>query len=217
MSKEEEDEEEYEKLNNNKYEFLNAPILLEEFRNKYLSSLNIFLNDEKFKEKTDSLPSLKSSTISKYEKLIVREQKDKEKKKRYKRSSSTVTFQNAGENIITSPQHKKAVKKASNKAIQLRYIINDHELVKINLQVIEENNEMYNNKLTDPFNSYFHESNSKIRKKALEQIINSLLPKGNSIKEENDKFQNSKSNLPNTNNTNDLNIDPEIIKDNETL
>ena len=216
MSKEDEDEEEFEKLNHNKYEFLNAPILLEEFRNKYLSSLNIFLNDDKFKEKTDSLPSLKSSTISKYEKLINKEQKEKEKKRRYKRSSSTIAFQNAGENIISSPQHKKISKKLLNKGNQLRYIINDHELIKINLQVIEENSEM-NKKLTDPFNSYFHESNSKIRKKALEQIINSLLPKGNSIKEENNKFQNSKSNLPNTNNTNDLNIDPEIIKDNETL
>ena len=216
MSKEDEDEEEFEKLNHNKYEFLNAPILLEEFRNKYLSSLNIFLNDDKFKEKTDSLPSLKSSTISKYEKLINKEQKEKEKKRRYKRSSSTIAFQNAGENIISSPQHKKISKKLLNKGNQLRYIINDHELIKINLQVIEENSEM-NKKLKDPFNSYFHESNSKIRKKALEQIINSLLPKGNSIKEENNKFQNSKSNLPNTNNTNDLNIDPEIIKDNETL
>ncbi len=216
MSKEDEDEEEFEKLNHNKYEFLNAPILLEEFRNKYLSSLNIFLNDDKFKEKTDSLPSLKSSTISKYEKLINKEQKEKEKKRRYKRSSSTIAFQNAGENIISSPQHKKISKKLLNKGNQLRYIINDYELIKINLQVIEENSEM-NKKLTDPFNSYFHESNSKIRKKALEQIINSLLPKGNSIKEENNKFQNSKSNLPNTNNTNDLNIDPEIIKDNETL
>ena len=216
MSKEDEDEEEFEKLNHNKYEFLNAPILLEEFRNKYLSSLNIFLNDDKFKEKTDSLPSLKSSTISKYEKLINKEQKEKEKKRRYKRSSSTIAFQNAGENIISSPQHKKISKKLLNKGNQLRYIINDHELIKINLQVIEENSEM-NKKLTEPFNSYFHESNSKIRKKALEQIINSLLPKGNSIKEENNKFQNSKSNLPNTNNTNDLNIDPEIIKDNETL
>ena len=107
MSKEDEGEEEFEKLNHNKYEFLNAPILLEEFRNKYLSPLNIFLNDDKFKEKTDSLPSLKSSTISKYEKLINKEQKEKEKKRRYKRSSSTMTFQNAGENIIASPQHKK--------------------------------------------------------------------------------------------------------------
>ena len=65
-----EDEEDYEELNNNKYEFLNAPILLDEFRKNYLSSLNIFLNDQKFKEKTDSLPVLKSSAISKYEKLI---------------------------------------------------------------------------------------------------------------------------------------------------
>ena len=216
MSKEDEDDEEFEKLNHNKYEFLNAPILLEEFRNKYLSSLNIFLNDEKFKEKTDALPSLKSSTISKYEKLISKEQKEREKKRRYKRSSSTATFQNAGDNIISSPKNKKSFGKLKNKAIQLRYIINDHELVKINLQVIEENSEM-NKKLSDPFNSYFHESNSKIRKKALEQIINSLLPKGSSLKEENNKFQNSKTNLQNLNNKNNINIDPELLKENETL
>ena len=67
MAKLDEDEEyeKYQELNNNKYEFLNAPILLEEFRKSYLSSLNIFLNDDKFKEKTDSLPSLKSSAITK--------------------------------------------------------------------------------------------------------------------------------------------------------
>ena len=216
MSKEDEDDEEFEKLNHNKYEFLNAPILLEEFRNKYLSSLNIFLNDEKFKEKTDALPSLKSSTISKYEKLINKEQKEREKRRRYKRSSSTATFQNAGDNIISSPKNKKSFGKLKNKAIQLRYIINDHELVKINLQVIEENSEM-NKKLSDPFNSYFHESNSKIRKKALEQIINSLLPKGSSLKEENNKFQNSKNNPQNLNNKNNINIDPELLKENETL
>ena len=62
---EDEEYEKYEELNNNKYEFLNAPILLEDFRKNYLSSLNIFLNDEKFKEKTDSLPSLKSSVNKK--------------------------------------------------------------------------------------------------------------------------------------------------------
>ena len=84
MSKNDE-EDEYEELNNNKYEFLNSPILLEEFRKKYLSSLNIFLNDEKFKEKTDALPALKSSTISKYEKLIKKEQSEKEKRKRKKK------------------------------------------------------------------------------------------------------------------------------------
>ena len=55
--------------NNIKYEYLNAPCLLEDFKNNYLASLNIFLNDQKFKEKTDALPALKSSAISKYEKL----------------------------------------------------------------------------------------------------------------------------------------------------
>ena len=39
-----------------KYEYLNAPCLIEDFKKNYLTSLNIFLNDEKFKEKTDSLP-----------------------------------------------------------------------------------------------------------------------------------------------------------------
>ena len=217
---EDEEYEKYEELNNNKYEFLNAPILLEDFRKNYLSSLNIFLNDEKFKEKTDSLPSLKSSAISKYEKLIKKEQNEKAKRRRYKRSSSTGTFQSLAENIISSP-HKKSPKKLINKQNQIRYIINDHELTRINLQVIEENNEM-NNKLTDPFNAYFHEANSKIRKKALEQIINSLLPKRNSLIEETNKFSNSKNNLIKVNNNKNnhdgnLNIDPNIINSNENL
>ena len=224
MANNDEDEEfeKYEQLNHNKYEFLNAPILLEDFRKNYLSSLNIFLNDAKFKEKTDSLPSLKSSAISKYEKLIKKEQSEKAKKRRYRRSSSTGTFQSMAENIISSP-HKKSPKKLINKQNQIRYIINDHELTKLNLQVIEENNEM-NNKLTDPFNAYFHESNSKIRKKALEQIINSLLPKRSSLLEENNKFSNSnnsKNNLVKINNKNNqdgnLNIDPNIINSNESL
>ena len=224
MAKLDEDEEyeKYQELNNNKYEFLNAPILLEEFRKSYLSSLNIFLNDDKFKEKTDSLPSLKSSAITKDEKLIKKEQNELAKKRKYRRSSSTGAFQSSAENIISSP-HKKSPKKLVNKSTLLRYIINDHELTKINLQVIEENNEL-NNKLTDPFNAYFHENNSKIRKKALEQIINSLLPKRNSLIEENKKFSNSnnsKSNLIKINNKNNhdgaLNIDPNILNNNENL
>ena len=222
MSKNDDEEDNNEELNNNKYEFLNAPILLEKFRKDYLSSLNIFLNDDKFKEKTDSLPSLKSSAISKYEKLIKKEKYEKEKQKRYKRSGSTGTFQSLGEKVI-SPHHKKSPKKFVNRMNQMRYIINDHELVKINLRVIEENNEL-NNKIKDPFNSYFHENNSKIRKKALEQIINSLLPKRNSLKDENVKFSNtsnSKSNLIHinkiNNNNGDLNIDPNLLDNNENL
>ena len=77
MSNNEDDSEE---LNNNKYEFLNAPILIEDFRKNYLSSLNIFLNPEKFKEKIDSLLVLKSPAISKYQKLIQKEENEKAKK-----------------------------------------------------------------------------------------------------------------------------------------
>ena len=220
MSKNEEDDE-LEELNNNKYEFLNAPVLLEDFRQNYLSSLNIFLNDDKFKEKTDSLPSLKSSAISKYEKLLQKELKEKAKRRKYKRSSSTGAFQSLAENIM-GINHKKMNKNMVNKGIQMRYIINDHELVRINLQAIEENNEM-NNKLTDPFNAYFHENNSKIRKKALEQIINSLLPKRETLKNDNVNFtnSNSKNNLihikNNLENNSNSTIDPNIINSNESL
>ena len=67
--------------NNKKYEYLNAPCLLEDFKSNYLTSLNIFLNDKKFKEKMDSLPVLKSSAITKYEKLITKEEAELLKKK----------------------------------------------------------------------------------------------------------------------------------------
>ena len=183
MSKKDEDEE-YEELINNKYEFLNGPILLEEFRKNYLSSLNIFLNDQKFKEKTDSLPALKSSAISKYEKLIKKEQIEKAKHGlKFRRNNSTSTFKSLAENMLLSP-NKKQIKKAFNKSNQIRYIINDHELIKITLKAIDENNEI-NNKLTDPFNAYFHENNPKIRKKALEEIINSIVMRDTHLKKEN--------------------------------
>ena len=225
MSKNE-DEEDIEELNNNKYEFLNAPILLEEFRKKYLSSLNIFLNDKKFKEKTDSLPILKSSAISKYEKLIQKEENEKAKKRlKNRRNNSTGTFQSLAENIILLP-NKKGIKKMINKGIQMRYIINDHELVKITLQAIEENNEI-NNKLTDPFNAYFHQNNPKIRKRALEQIINSIMPREYQIKKDNISINNKSKNdsskndnnsgMNNNNNNLDNNINMDIINNNENL
>ena len=225
MSKNE-DEEDMEELNNNKYEFLNAPILLEEFRKKYLSSLNIFLNDKKFKEKTDSLPILKSSAISKYEKLIQKEENEKAKKRlKNRRNNSTGTFQTLAENIILLP-NKKGIKKMINKGIQMRYIINDHELIKITLQAIEENNEI-NNKLTDPFNAYFHQNNPKIRKRALEQIINSIMPREYQIKKDNISINNKSKNdsskndnnsgMNNNNNNLDNNINMDIINNNENL
>ena len=87
------------------------------------------------------------------------------------------------------------------KGIQVRYIIIDHELVEISLQAIEENNEI-NNKLTDPFNAYFHEQNPKIRKKALEQIISNIMPNKTYNKElnKNDDNLGNNINITNTNN-----------------
>ena len=215
-----EEEEDYEELNNNKYEFLNAPILLDEFRKNYLSSLNIFLNDQKFKEKTDSLPVLKSSAISKYEKLIQKEENEKAKNKlKYKRNNSTGAFKSLAENMLLSSS-KKEFKKLFNKGNQIRYIINDHELIRLNLQAIEENNEI-NNKLTDPFNAYFHENNPKIRKKALEQIINGIMPKEYQLKNGNLNFKSPKNNNSknenNNSNQSDQNLNYNIINNNENL
>ena len=188
-----------------KYEYLNAPCLIEDFKKSYLTSLNIFLNDEKFKEKTDSLPILKSSAITKYEKLISKEEAEliKKRKLALKKMKNLQPLEIDNENTNnkkrlaskTTPNLNFKKKIRQKKGIQIRYIIIDHELVEISLKAIEENSEI-NNKLTDPFNAYFHEQNPKVRKKALEQIINNIIPNKKDNKNEKD----------NSNNNNDINI-----------
>ena len=182
--------------NNKKYEYLNAPCLLEDFKSNYLTSLNIFLNDHKFREKTDALPVLKSSAITKYEKLISKEEAEllkKKTKQKNKFSNKLLPLENENkQNKLRSNTTPNINKKRISKGIQMRYIIIDHELVEISLQAIEESNEI-NNKLTDPFNAYFHEHNPKIRKKALEQIINNIMPNKNYSKD-NSKKDNDNNN-----------------------
>ena len=187
--------------NNKKYEYLNAPCLLEDFKSNYLTSLNIFLNDDKFKEKTDSLPVLKSSAITKYEKLISKEEGEILKKKsKIKNKLQPLSLENEkntkNKNKIsnTTPNMNK---RQLAKGVQVRYIIIDHELVEISLQAIEESSEI-NNKLTDPFNAYFHENNPKIRKKALEQIINNIMP-NKTYNKDNKNDNNKEDNLVNLN------------------
>ena len=189
--------------NNIKYQYLNAPCLLEDFKNNYLTSLNIFLNDQKFKEKTDALPVLKSSAITKYEKLISKEQAELLKSKKNKSNKlQPLSLENEKiqKNRIsnTVPNFQK---KNFSKGLQVRYIIIDHELIEISLQAIEESNEM-NNKLTDPFNAYFHESNPKIRKKALEQIINNIVPHKNNKEKNGDNKNNDNNNSKNDSTSN---------------
>ena len=175
-----------------KYEYLNAPCLLENFKNTYLTSLNVFLNDDKFKQKVENLPQLKSSTITKYEKLIFKEEQEKLKKNKKKKETSLKKA--SPSKIIKINKNNK-----TNKILSMRYIILDHELVEITLQAIEESNEI-NSKLTDPFNAYFHENNEKIRRKALDHIVNNIFPKNmnnnNNGKEENKKiFEETANNI----------------------
>ena len=131
-----------------KYEYLNAPCLIEDFKKNYLTSLNIFLNDEKFKEKTDSLPILKSSAITKYEKLISKEEAEILKKRKLKLKNKNLEplmieneFNNNKKKLMsnTTPNLNYRKKINQKKAIQVRYIIIDHELVEISLKAIEEN------------------------------------------------------------------------------
>ena len=204
--------------NKTKSEYLNAPCLIEDFKKNYLTSLNIFLNDDKFKEKTDSLPFLKSSAITKYEKLISKEEAELMKKRKLKLKSKNLQplnieneFSKNKKKLITSttPNFNFRKKIHQKKGIQVRYIIIDHELVEISLKAIEENNEI-KNKLTDPFNAYFHEQNPKVRKKALEQIINNIIPN----KKNKNEINNDIKELYNSDNEEDkiFNKDLEILE-----
>ena len=190
------DEEEF-LQNKEKYEYLNAPCLIDGFKKSYLASLNIFLNDDKFKEKTDSLPILKSSAITKYEKLISKEEAEIIKKRKLKLKNKNLQPLVIENDLIntkkritskTTPNLNFKRNIRQKKGIQVRYIIIDHELIEISLKAIEENSEI-NNKLTDPFNAYFHEQNPKVRKKALEQIINNIMPNKKNNAEDNDDIK----------------------------
>ena len=162
-----------------KHGYLNSSGLVDNFKKSYLNSLQIILDDEKFKEKTDTLPLLKSSVISKYEKLFAKRELERQKllNKEYRINS---TEPNMG-GITNRGRTTNSINLKKNvKSIPIRYIIIDNQLVNITLDALEENNEI-NNKLTDPFSSYFQESNPKIRKKAVDQIINNIFVKPTQI------------------------------------
>ena len=58
-------------LSHPKY-YSNSNRISQDFKQSYLKSLQLILDDEKFKEKADTLPLLKSSVINKYEKMLTR-------------------------------------------------------------------------------------------------------------------------------------------------
>ena len=179
----------------NKHKFLNSSDLLDNFKKSYLNSLQVILDDEKFKEKTDTLPLLKSSVINKYEKMFAKRELEKQKiLNRENNLNSTepnnIRLTNRGRTTNS------LLKKSVAKPIPIRYIIIDNHLINITLEGIEENNEI-NNQLTDPLNSYFQESNPKVRKKAVEAIINNIFikPTQNNKNINNKNVDKTKSNI----------------------
>ena len=182
----------------NKHKYLNSSDLVENFKKSYLNSLQIILDDEKFKEKTDTLPLLKSSVINKYEKMFAKREQQKQKLiNKHNKINSTepsngeMTTRGKTTNTIN-------LKKVIPKSIQIRYIIIDNQLVNITLNSLEENSEI-NNKLTDPFSSYFQETNPKIRKKAIDQIINNIFVKQTLFQKNENEEDNDNSSLTDNN------------------
>ena len=187
------------KLNFSQHKYSNSNKLTKEFKQSYLTSLQLILDDEKFKEKAENLPLLKSSVINKYEKLLAKAKLKIISKKKNKLKNAE---QNNNDVSNNKKHEKNNFEKYSKKIITTRYIILDKKLTEINLRALEENSEI-NSKLSDPFNSFFQESNQQIRKNALDQIMNKIF-----VTEEESKKK-KKTTLPQINNNKrtDLELD----------
>ena len=195
-------------LNFSQPKYSNSNQLTENFKKSYLTSLQLILDDDKFKEKAETLPLLKSSVINKYEKMLARK---KFKIQSQNKTKMNIEPSNTGKNKNEINNNEKPKKNNlefnQKKIIQTRYIILDKQLTEITLKSIEENSEI-NNKLTDPFNSFFQESNPKIRKNALDQIMNKIFVVENESKE------NEKDILPEINNNKKTNLELDLDNNN---
>ena len=195
-------------LNFSQPKYSNSNQLTENFKKSYLTSLQLILDDDKFKEKAETLPLLKSSVINKYEKMLARKKFKIQSQNKGKMNIET-NNNTQNKNVINNNERPKKnnLEINSKKIIQTRYIILDKQLTEITLKSIEENSEI-NNKLTDPFNSFFQESNPKIRKNALDQIMNNIFVGENESKE------NEKDILPEINNYKKPNLELDLDNNN---
>ena len=69
-------------------QYLKNPQITQKFKQNYLSSLNIYLDDKNFENKVSVLPKLKSQVITKYEKSLEKMKKEKDDRERLKKSEA---------------------------------------------------------------------------------------------------------------------------------
>ena len=189
-------------LNFSQPKYSNSNRIAQNFKQKYLNSLQLILDDNKFKEKAESLPLLKSSVINKYEKML-----SKRNEKLFSQGKNYKIINKTEQDNIDLNTKKSNFENNFKKNIQIRYIILDKQFTEISLKAIEENSEI-SNKLADPFNSFFKEMNPKIRKTALDQIIDNIFlikeqPKENEKKSSLQENHN-KSKIESEDNNNDI-------------
>jgi hypothetical protein len=144
--------------NNPKYHYLYDPKIVEKNNKNYLTTLKLYLDDTNFKEKVTHLPEIKSATTIKFEKII-------EKYGDHEKTSDT-------KHNIHSPY-----------PTLIRYIIVDPEDRAIDVNNIDENFEL-NKKMVNPYKALLMDESEKVKKQAIEQIINSAMSKEQVDKEE---------------------------------
>ena len=101
-----------------KNKYLDSSDMAQNFKKSYLTSLRVILDDEKFKEKADTLPLLKSSCINKYEKLFAKRELEKQKLLNKQRKINSTD-----PNIYGTTGNSINIKKTNPKSIPIRYMI----------------------------------------------------------------------------------------------
>ena len=123
--------------------YSNSNKITKDFRESYLKSLQIILDDDKFKAKTENLPLLKTPVINKYEKMLAKT-KLKIRSRRNNRMNKGVSFTEKNINDINHNEKTSVINndKTNKKIVQIRYIILDKKLTEITLKNFEENSEI---------------------------------------------------------------------------
>ena len=89
--------------NQNTSNYLDDPSIVDKFTKKYLSNINLYLNDKNYKDKISMLPELKSATTLKFEKIVEKKNeilKNKINKRILNRANYKLTSSNTKNRIF---------------------------------------------------------------------------------------------------------------------